>query len=58
MAKLPTQPSREGLVAMTLWVRPEVVKAVKQIALDTNTTVKAIMDDELHRLLSRYGKAQ
>ena len=56
MAKLPTQPSREGLVAMTLWVRPEVVKAVKQIALETDTTVKDLMNEQIDSLLAIHRK--
>jgi len=56
MAKTYTPPSREGLVALTVFVKPEVRQALKIIAAEQNTTIVAILDELIAKTLKKHGR--
>lgn len=47
------QPSREGKVALTVHVDPELRLAVKQLALDERTTVQELLETTVQDLVKR-----
>lgn len=47
-------PSREGLVALTVFVRPEVRQDLKIAAATHDTTVAAILEEAVATALKRY----
>ncbi len=49
-------PSRRGKKAITGHFDPAVGKQLKQLALDRNTTVQALLQEALNDLLSKYGR--
>ena len=51
-------PSREGLVPLTVYVKPETRRALKIAAAQHNTTVAEIMEGAIESALKRYGKAK
>jgi hypothetical protein len=51
-------PSREGLVPVTVYVRPETRQALKVAAAQHNTTVAEIMENAIQSALKRYAKAR
>jgi hypothetical protein len=51
-------PSREGLVPVTVYVKPETRQALKIAAAQHNTTVAEIMEDAIESALKRYAKAK
>ena len=51
-------PSREGLVPLTIYVRPETRQALKIAAAQHNTTVTEIMEGAIDNALKRYAKAK
>lgn len=56
MAKAYTPPSREGLVALTVFVKPEVRQALKIIAAEENTTIAAMLDELIAKTLKKHGR--
>ena len=48
-------PSREGLVPLTVYVKPEVRQALKVAAAQHNTTVAEIMGGAIESALKRYA---
>ena len=56
MAKTYTPPSREGLVALTVFVKPEVRQALKIIAAEQNTTIAAMLDEQIAKMLKKHGR--
>lgn len=55
MAKSYTPPSREGLVPVAVFVRPEVRQELKIAAARHGTTISAIMDEAVRYALKRYA---
>jgi hypothetical protein len=51
-------PSREGLVPVTVYVKPELRQALKVAAAQHNTTVAEIMEAAIANALKKYGKAK
>jgi hypothetical protein len=49
-------PSREGLVGLTVYVKPETRQALKIAAAQHNTTVAEIMEGAIESALKRYAK--
>ena len=56
MAKSYTAPSREGLVPITVFVKPEVRQAIKLIAVEQNTTIAALLGEFVAKTLKKYGR--
>lgn len=56
MAKSYTPPSREGLVPLTVFVKPEVRQALKIIAAEQNTTIAALLEDNIAKVLKKHGR--
>ena len=48
-------PSREGLVPLTIYVKPETRQALKIAAAQHNTTVAEMMDGAVVAVLKKYG---
>jgi hypothetical protein len=51
-------PSREGLVPVTVYVKPEVRQALKIAAAQHNTTVADIMETAIANALKKYAKSK
>jgi len=51
-------PSREGLVPLTVYVKPEVRQALKVAAAQHNITVGQIMDSAIAHALKKYARAK
>jgi hypothetical protein len=51
-------PSREGLVPVTVYVKPEVRQALKIAAAQHNTTVSEILEAAIANALKKYAKAK
>jgi uncharacterized protein (DUF1778 family) len=51
-------PSRQGLVALTLYVKPETRQALKVAAARNNTTVGDIMDSAIATALKTHAKTK
>ena len=51
-------PSREGLVPVTVYVKPDVRQALKIAAAQHNTTVADIMEIAIAYALKRYTKTK
>ena len=49
---------RAGLVSMPFWVDPAVRKAIRQMALDEDTTAQALMLEAVDLLFRHRGKAR
>jgi hypothetical protein len=49
-------PSREGLVPVTVYVKPEVRQALKIAAAQHNITVSEILDAAITGALKKYAK--
>lgn len=49
-------PSRQGKKAITGYFDPAVSRQLKQLALDRNTTVQALLSEALNDLFTKYGK--
>jgi hypothetical protein len=49
-------PSREGLVPLTVYVKPETRQALKIAAATNNTTVAEIMEEAIAAALKKFGK--
>ena len=50
-------PSRKGKKAVTGFFDPAVSKQLKQIALDRDTTVQALLGEALNDLFQKYDKS-
>ena len=50
--------SREGLVALTSWHDPAVVKQLKQIALDEGIKQQRLMARALNHLFREFGRPE
>lgn len=48
-------PSREGLVPLTVYVKPATRQALKIAAAQHSTTIAEIMDEAIATVLKRYG---
>ncbi len=55
MPKSYTAPSREGLVPVAVFVRPDIRQELKIAAARHGTTVAAIMEDAVSYALKKYG---
>ena len=51
-------PSREGLVPVTVYVKPEIRQALKIAAAQHNITVAEIMETAIANALKKYAKAK
>ena len=51
-------PSREGLVPLTVYVKPETRQALKIAAARHNITVGEIMETAIANALKKYAKAK
>jgi len=51
-------PSREGLVPLTIYVKPETRQALKIVAAQHDITVGQIMETAIANALKKYAKAQ
>jgi hypothetical protein len=51
-------PSREGLVPLTVYVKPETRQALKIAAAQHNTTVGQIMETAIANALKKYAKSK
>ena len=51
-------PSREGLVPVTVYVKPEIRQALKIAAAQHNTTVSEILEAAIASALKKYAKAK
>ena len=49
-------PSREGLVPLTVYVKPQIRQALKITAAQHNTTVTEIMEAAIANALKKYAK--
>lgn len=55
----PTQgrtPARQGKRAAMVWLEPELVRQLNQIALDEDQTVQALMEEAVGMLFTSRGK--
>jgi hypothetical protein len=52
------RPSRDGTRAITAHADPAVSRQLKQLALDEDTNVQALVHEALNLLFERYGKPQ
>ena len=55
----PTQrrtPARKGKRAAMVWLEPELVRQLNQIALDEDRTVQALMEEAVGMLFTSRGK--
>jgi hypothetical protein len=58
LKKISTQgkpPSRQGKRAVTGFFAPEVNKQLKQIALDKDSNIQALLAEALNLLFKKYG---
>ena len=53
----PPPPSRQGKKAITGHFDPAVSKQLRQIALDRDTTVQALLGEALNDLFLKYGES-
>jgi hypothetical protein len=51
-------PSREGLVPLTVYVKPETRQALKIAAAQHNTTIAEMMEDAIATTLKKYTAKQ
>ena len=51
-------PSREGLVPLTVYVKPEIRQALKIAAAQHSITVAEIMETAIANALKRYAKSK
>jgi hypothetical protein len=51
-------PSREGLVPVTVYVKPETRQALKIAAAQHNITVSEILEGAISNALKKYAKAR
>lgn len=51
-------PSRQGKKNISAWVDPDVLKQVKQIAIDEDKTSQDLLSEALNGLFAKYRKAQ
>jgi len=51
-------PSREGLVPLTVYVKPQTRQALKIAAAQHNTTVTEIMEAAIANALKKYAKTK
>lgn len=49
-------PSRQGKKAITGFFDPAVSRQLKQLALEEDTTVQALLAEALNKLFEEYGK--
>jgi hypothetical protein len=52
------RPSRDGTRAITAHADPAVSKQIRQLALDEDTSVQALVHEALNLLFEKYGKPQ
>jgi hypothetical protein len=51
-------PSREGLVPLTVYVKPEIRQALKIAAAQHSITVAEIMETAIANALKKYAKSK
>jgi hypothetical protein len=51
-------PSREGLVPLTVYVKPEIRQSLKIAAAQHNITVAEIMETAIANALKKYAKSK
>lgn len=51
-------PSRKNKKAVTTWHDPDVIRQLKQIGLDTDTSVQDMMSESINDFFAKNGKAQ
>lgn len=56
-AKSEVPPSRVGRKAIAGHFDPAVAKQLRQLALDNDTTVQALLEEALNDLFLKYGKS-
>ena len=54
--KTTVPPSRQGKKAITGFFDPAVSRQLKQLALEEDTTVQALLAEALNKLFEEYGK--
>ncbi|WP_341532335.1 ribbon-helix-helix domain-containing protein (plasmid) [Nostoc sp. UHCC 0302] len=54
--KTPVPPSRQGKKAITGFFDPAVSRQLKQLALEQDSTVQALLAEALNELFEKYGK--
>jgi hypothetical protein len=50
------QPGRDGKVQVKAWVEPEFRKQLKSLALELDTSLEALVIQQLEALLRKHGK--
>lgn len=50
-------PSRQGKKAITGYFDPAVSRQLRQLALDKDTTIQALLSEGLNELFIKYGKS-
>ena len=53
-----TPSSRDGRRSITAWITREGAKALKQIALDHDTTLEKLMVEAMNDLLQKYDRSR
>lgn len=51
-------PSREGLRAVTVYVKPEVHKQLRMLGIDTGDSVQELMIQALNDLFHKHGRSR
>ncbi|MBC8524334.1 MAG: hypothetical protein ISR54_07670 [Chlorobium phaeobacteroides] len=51
-------PVRRGKKAVTGWFEPDVVRQLKLLGIEQNTTIQDLMKESLNDLFVKYKKAQ
>jgi hypothetical protein len=49
-------PSRKDKKGFTVWLEPEVIKAIKQLAVETDRTQESLLREALNGLFKSHGK--
>ena len=54
--KVPPPPSRQGKKGLTIWLDPAVIRALKQLAAETDRTQESLVREALNQLFKDHGK--
>jgi hypothetical protein len=54
--KEPPPPSRKDKKGFTVWLEPEVIRAIKQLAVETDLTQEKLVREALNLLFKSKGK--
>ncbi|MFZ0855158.1 MAG: ribbon-helix-helix domain-containing protein [Hyphomicrobiaceae bacterium] len=54
--KVAHPPSRQGKKGLTIWLDPAVIRALKQLAAETDRTQESLVREALNQLFKDHGK--